>query len=100
MIDLFGISYVGYESPNAREMAEYGPRVFGFGLNESRDDDVVYLTMDDQDYRIAVHPGERTRQLYVGVETKDKWSWEQGVETLRSAGIDVAIGDAELEAKR
>ena len=100
MIDIYGISYVGYESPNAREMADYGPRVFGFGLNESRGDGVVYLTMDDQDYRIAVHPGDRTRMLYVGVEVKDKWAWEHGIETLRSAGIDVTVGDAELEDQR
>jgi 2,3-dihydroxybiphenyl 1,2-dioxygenase len=100
IMEIYGIAYVGYESPNARQMLEYGPEVFGFGINESRDDDVVYLTMDDHDYRIAVHPGERDRMLYVGVELKDKWAWEQGIETLRSAGFDVTVGDADLEAQR
>lgn len=99
-LEIYGIAYVGYESPNAKQMLEYGPEVFGFGLNESRDDDTVYLTMDDADYRIAVHPGPRDRMAYVGVELKDKWNWELAIEKLRSEGFEVTVGDAELEARR
>ncbi|HMG41442.1 MAG TPA: VOC family protein [Acidimicrobiales bacterium] len=99
-MEIYGIAYIGFESPNAKQMLEYGPEVFGFGLNESRDDGSVYLTMDDRDHRIAVHPGERDRFAYVGIETKDKWAWEQGIETLRSAGIEVTVGDDELEEQR
>jgi 2,3-dihydroxybiphenyl 1,2-dioxygenase len=100
IVEIYGIAYVGYESPNAKQMLDYGPEVFAFGVNESRNDDSVYLTMDDADYRIAVHPGEVDRMAYVGLELKDKWAWETGIETLRSKGFEVTIGDAELEAQR
>jgi extradiol dioxygenase len=99
-MEIYGIAYIGYESPNAKQMIEYGPEVFAFGLNESRDDGSVYLTMDDRDHRIAIHPGERDRFAYVGLEMKDKWAWEQGIERLRSNGYEVTVGDAELEAAR
>jgi len=99
-MDIYGIAYMGYESPNAKQMLDYGPEVFAFGVNESRDDGSVYLTMDDCDHRIAIHPGEQDRLAYVGLEMKDKWAWETGIETLRSAGFTVTVGDAELEARR
>jgi 2,3-dihydroxybiphenyl 1,2-dioxygenase len=99
-VDIYGIAYVGYESPNAKQMRDFGPEVFAFGLNESRADDSVYLTMDDREYRIAVHPGEVDRMAYIGLEMKDKWAWENGVETLRSAGFEVTVGDTDLEAQR
>jgi extradiol dioxygenase len=99
-VEIYGIAYVGYESPNHRSMEQYGPEVYGFGLNESRDDGSVYLTMDDHDYRIAVHPGPVARQVYVGLSLKDKWEFENAVETLRSAGIAVKVGDEDLEAQR
>jgi 2,3-dihydroxybiphenyl 1,2-dioxygenase len=100
MVEIYGIAYIGYESPNAKQMLDYGPEVFAFGLNETRNDDSVYLTMDDREYRIAVHPGERDRLAYIGLEMKNKWAWESGIEDLRSAGFEVTIGDAELEAQR
>jgi extradiol dioxygenase len=99
-VEIYGIAYVGYESPNAKEMLDYGPEVLGMGLNESRNDDSVYLTMDDTDYRLAIHPGERNRMAYIGLEMKNKWAWETGIEKLRSDGFEVTIGDAELEAQR
>jgi 2,3-dihydroxybiphenyl 1,2-dioxygenase len=99
-MDNTGIAYMGYESPNYKEMMDYGPQVFGFGLNESFDDDAVYLTMDDRAFRIAVHPGETNRLAYIGLEMKDRWAWEAGVEQLRRGGIEVTIGDAELEERR
>ncbi|MCU1361251.1 MAG: hypothetical protein JWN99_2540, partial [Ilumatobacteraceae bacterium] len=29
-MDIFRIAYIGYESPNAKQMMEYGPEVFAF----------------------------------------------------------------------
>lgn len=99
-MEVVGIAYVGWESTNHRSMLEYGPEVFGFGLNESVNDDSVYLRMDDHAWRIAVHPGPRDRLAYVGWEMKDSYAWEQGVEELRSAGVEVTIGHEDLEEQR
>ncbi|MFI5043041.1 MAG: 2,3-dihydroxybiphenyl 1,2-dioxygenase, partial [Acidimicrobiales bacterium] len=100
-MDCVGIAYYGYESPNYKEWLDYGPEVYGFGLNETRGDEGVYLTMDDQsEYRLAIHPGEVNRMAYVGLHMKNKFAWEDGIETLRRYGIEVTVGDEELEAKR
>lgn len=99
-MESFGLGYVGWESPNYKEMAGYAPEVFGFGLHTAQNDDATYLTMDDAAFRIAIHPGPENRLIYLGHEMKDKWAFETGVEELRSKGFEVTIGDEELEAKR
>lgn len=99
-MELMKIGYVGYESPTYKAMEEYGPSVFGFGLNDTADDDTVLLTMDDAFFRVAVHPGETTRVAYIGWEAKDKFCFEDCVEKLRRAGVAVTVGDEELEARR
>jgi extradiol dioxygenase len=99
-MDIFGISYIGYESPNYQEMADYCPEVYGFELNDRRGGDAVYLKMDDATFRLAIHPGERNRLAYIGWEMQNRWAFESAVETLAAAGVDVTIGDADLEAER
>jgi hypothetical protein len=91
-VDIFDIAYIGYESPNNKAMLDAGPVIFGFGLMESRDDDTVYLTLDDNLYRIAVHQGQRDRFAYGGWALKDKWPWESGIEELHGAGVPVDAG--------
>jgi extradiol dioxygenase len=99
-MDIFGIAYMGYESPNYKEMAEYMPEVFGFGLNTSSADETTYLQTDDLNFRVAIHPGEQNRFVYLGLEMKDKWEWENGIERLRSNGFEVEVGNEDLEALR
>jgi 2,3-dihydroxybiphenyl 1,2-dioxygenase len=98
-MDIYGIGYMGFESPNGPEMLDYCPEVFGFGVNENREGGVYFKT-DDRSFRLAIHPGEVTRVAYIGWECRDRFAFEAGVEQLRSAGIAVQVGDAELEAKR
>ena len=100
-LEVIGLGYLGYESPNHKAMLDYGPEVFGFGLDESRDYDVVRLTMDDRSaWRIAVHPGQTNRLAYAGLQVATKLLWEEGVEHLRRHGVEVTVGDDELEAAR
>jgi 2,3-dihydroxybiphenyl 1,2-dioxygenase len=99
-MDILGIGYLGFESPNSKAWLEYGPEVLGFGLDESHDDDSVYLRMDDRRYRIAMSPGERDRLAYIGWELKSRTSWLDAIAKLEAAGVDVTIGDTDLERER
>lgn len=100
-MDILGIGYLGFESPNAKAWLEYGPEVMGFGLADPRDDDeTVYLRMDDRRYRIAAHPGETDRISYIGWELRSRPSFESALDKLRTAGIEFEAGGDELRAKR
>jgi hypothetical protein len=99
-MEITGIGYLGFESPNHKAMAEVGPQVFGFGIDTSRNDDIVYLRMDERFFRIAIHPGQSDRLAYMGFEVRTRVLWEQAVETLRRHGVDVAVGDTELAEQR
>lgn len=90
-MELITVGYVGYESPTFKSMADYGPEVFGFGLNETLDDESVYLTSDDAFWRIAVHPGEEAaRQVGPGTFRPGRphsgfLSWEYGMHVVLAA---------------
>ena len=101
-MDLLGIGYLGFESPNAKAWREYGPEVLGLGLAEARkgDAETVHLRMDDRAYRIAIHPGERDRVTYIGWEARHRPAFEDCLERLRAAGIPFTLGDDELRARR
>jgi hypothetical protein len=95
-MEITGIGYVGFESPNSDVMKEMGPKVWGFGLDESRDDGITYLKMDDAFFRVAVHPGPDNKLNYIGFEVRTQPLWEQAVETLRSVGVEIVMGSDEL----
>lgn len=100
-MDILGIGYVGVESPNYREWLSFGPEVLGFGLAAAPDgDESVYLRMDDRKYRIAVHSGEAERLAYIGWEAANRPAFDEAVAKLEAAGVAVAMGDADLTARR
>src|ERR1700733_282032 len=101
-MDIRGIGYVGFESPNIDAWRDYGPNVLGMGLGPSPEDepDSLYLRMDDRRYRFAFHPGPIDKLAYIGWEAVGRVAFLEGVETLKAAGIPVEVGDADLAARR
>lgn len=99
-MDILGIAYLGFESPNAKEWTEFGPEVLGLGLGPAGDDETVRLRMDDRRWRIAVHPGPTDRLTYVGWELKYKPAWQSAIATLEANGTEVVRGDADLAEQR
>lgn len=66
-MDIIGIGYLGFESPNLDAWRGYAPQVLGLGLGNAPagDPDPLYLRSDDRRHRIAFHPGShRPHRLY------------------------------------
>jgi 2,3-dihydroxybiphenyl 1,2-dioxygenase len=100
-MDILGIGYLIFESPNGKAWLEYGPEVLGLGLYEPEGNgDTVYLRMDDRRWRIAIQPGERDRLACIGWELTNRTAWLAAIEKLKTNNVTVTIGDTELELKR
>jgi len=99
-MNILGIAYIGLESPTHKDWEEFGTEVMGFGLAEPGADGTVHLRMDDRRFRIAVHPGEVNRLAYLGWEMRDRPSYEEAIEKLRTSGFAVKEGDLELCEQR
>jgi 2,3-dihydroxybiphenyl 1,2-dioxygenase len=100
-MDILGMGYLGFESPNPKAWLEYGPEVLGFGLgNQRSDDETAYLRMDDRAWRLAFHPGETDRLAYIGWELRNRPAFLAAIKKLEANGFEVAVGDGDLEKQR
>lgn len=101
-MDILGIGYLGFESPQIDAWRDYGPNVLGMAMAASPEGDEasLYLRMDDRRHRLAFHPGEIDRLAYIGWEAKGRLAFEEAVEKFTRAGIEVIPGDEELRRLR
>jgi hypothetical protein len=99
-MDILGLGYVGFETSDVKAWAEYGPSVLGFGLSDRSNDETAYLRMDDRSFRVAMHSGKRDQISYMGWELQHRPAFESAIDVLQQAGLDVEIGDEELEERR
>jgi 2,3-dihydroxybiphenyl 1,2-dioxygenase len=101
-MDIIGIGYLGFESPNIDAWRDYGPQVLGMGIGASpeSDPDSLYLRTDDRRHRLAFHPGEIDRVAYIGWEARGKLEYQAAVEKFRACGVELTVGDAALCEKR
>jgi extradiol dioxygenase len=101
MFQVRSLGYVGVESPQYKVWEDIGPEVFALPLGVPASDGAVRLRVDDYDYRIAVHPGERNRVLYVGWELAREEELEAAIAELSDADVQVTVaGQEECEYRR
>jgi extradiol dioxygenase len=94
------LGYVGVGSPRAREFERFGPEILGTPLWTEPGDGVVRLRLDERAYRIAVHPDERDRLLYVGWEVAGPRELESAIGDLRASGVEMEpIDEATRKAR-
>lgn len=101
-MDIIGIGYLGFEARDPTEWRMFGSDILGT-TEWSPDEDAkgaVYLRMDDRRYRLAILPGTDDRLAFIGWELKGRAEFEAALATLRGAGVDVEIGDADLCRER
>lgn len=101
-MDIRGLAYVRIESTDLAQWQTFGTEILGLMLApEMPDDGNVYLKMDAYPYRFCIFSGEQDAFYCAGWEVPGKEAFEQAVEELADAGVDVHYGsEAECEARR
>ena len=101
-MDIRGIGYLGFESPNIDQWREYGPKILGLAIGEAPEGDPqsLFLRLDDRRYRLAFHPGPVDKLAYIGWEAIGRLAFEAGVAKLRDEGVAVQLGDQDLCDRR
>ena len=95
-MDIIGIGYLGFESPNLETWREYA----ALGNAPPGDPDSLYLRSDDRRHRIAFHPGPVDRIAYIGWEARGRQAFDAAVARFREAGVALEVGDAALREIR
>lgn len=97
-MNLIGVGYVGIESTKLDEWRQYGPEIMGFQIAPSpeSDPDSLYLKMDDRRHRLAFHPGEIERVIYIGWEARQRFDYLDAIKILEENNVEYTVGDEDL----
>src|SRR5690606_32842514 len=97
-MDIIGIGYLGFESPNLDAWHEYAPQVLALGLGDAPagDPDSLYPRSDDPRHRIAFHPGPVDRIAHIGWEARGRQAFDAAVARFCDAGVALEEGNAAL----
>ena len=94
------LGYVGVGTPRASEFERFGPEILGTPLWTEPGDGAVRLRLDERAYRLAIHPDERDRLLYIGWEVAGAKELENAVAHLRGKGVAVEAADENTRKAR
>ena len=94
------LGYAGFTSPRHEEWLDWGPTYLGLEVAARRGSDgAVRLRMDDNEYRLAIHPGDRDDLAYIGWTVDSPADLATLERRLRAAGLEVTR-ESELCAER
>jgi len=122
-MDIRSLGYVGFGAPDPQQWLTYATEVLGLmparacagedwgvprigpgpasGGSGVAPDGSVYLKMDEQQWRIAIHPSEQTRGLmYLGLEVESGRALAEAIQELQDAGVDARMGSQEQALNR
>ena len=101
-MDIIGIGYMGFETAKIDEWRDYGPNVMGFQIacSPESEPDALYFRTDDRRHRLMFSKGPVDRIDFIGWEAKGRIEFLSAIETLRTHGVAVTIGDQALCDKR
>ncbi len=103
-MDIRALGYIGFNSPNAKEWASWGPAILGFSIappitetpyhrvsalsyGATKVEGATYLRMDDRMWRIAVYPGDRDELAFIGWELTDRIAFQEALVELKAANV-------------
>jgi len=98
-----GVTQLGYLGASVRDLAaweQFASDVLGMELSERGDDGTLFLRMDEQHYRIALHPGDDDDLAYLGWRVVDDEALTEIAARLQAAGVSIVAGSADEAAAR
>lgn len=95
------LAYLGIGVSDMGAWKTFATDILGMRIIESADDDIVYLRMDENHHRIALHPSGEDDVLYIGLQAATTVGYEEAKTALRAAGVSVTQGtQAEIAQRR
>ena len=95
------LAYLGIGVSDMGAWTSFATDILGMQIIERADDGTVYLRMDENHHRIALHPSGEDDVLYIGLQAATAASFEQAKAALRAAGVSVTQGTpAEIAHRR
>ncbi|NJN40470.1 MAG: 2,3-dihydroxybiphenyl 1,2-dioxygenase [Gammaproteobacteria bacterium] len=88
------LGYLGIEVSDVPEWERFATGVLGLETNGTTPDGTLFLRMDENHHRFALHPGTRDDLAYAGWETQDDASLRAIAARLESQGVGVTWGTA------
>ena len=76
------LGYLGIGVRKVEDWIDFANDVIGFEVSETAEDGTVYLRMDENHHRIALHPGGDDDITYVGLQTANREEFEKTKESL------------------
>jgi 3,4-dihydroxy-9,10-secoandrosta-1,3,5(10)-triene-9,17-dione 4,5-dioxygenase len=93
------LAYVVADAVDPSRWRQFGERVLGT-MSSDAPQDGAYLKLDERAYRIAVHKAEADRYFASGWEVPDARAFEQTLDDLSRAGVNVEPGGESLRRSR
>ena len=95
------LAYLGIGVSDMGAWKTFATDILGMQIIERADDGTVYLRMDENHHRIALHPSGEDDVLYIGLQAATTASFEEAKAALRAAGVSVTQGTtAEIAHRR
>jgi len=99
MAKIQALAYVVAESTDVSKWKHFAHQVLGTATSAAPDGG-LYLKMDEQEFRIAVVPGQADRYLASGWEVESESSFNEVIAGLKKAGVEVTEAPDAVKAAR
>jgi len=95
------LAYLGIGVSDMNAWKTFATDILGMQIIERADDGTVYLRMDENHHRIALHPSGEDDVLYIGLQTPTMAAYDASKAALKAAGVSMTQGTpAEIAHRR
>lgn len=100
MVQVTQLGYLGIGVSDTEAWERFATRILGLSVSERMADGTLLLRMDENHYRIAVHPTGSDTLDYIGWQVHDEVALGALADQLTAHGVEVRWGTSEEAAAR